>query len=267
MKAPRSARRATAPTGVYHGLLRDEGSGLGRYLVHSLIAHGALAAILLVGWAGGDDPPPSLRPDAFYVAAIVLPKADALPDKATHVAKPNPGQSGAKPAPPPEPDRMVLKEKTEPKKGPEQPVEPVEKKEEPTPKRSRTDLLTSLGDASDQDRFATDVDGDEDATPSTLDARFGRKMSRYDRDIHDRSKERWRPDLALVQQVSDGVETIVTFTIEANGSITDIALAKGSGNYAFDMSCAAAIQRAGRMPPPPSAPWPVSILFRPEERK
>ncbi len=271
MSKPRSVRRASVPTGAYHGVLRDRGTGLARYLVHATLLHGGLLAFLLLGWAGGDDAPPSLRPDAFFVSAVVLPKAEGLPDKPTHVAKPNPGESGKKPAPPPEPDRMVLKEKTaEKKKGPEEPKkEPEKKKKEPKEpkKKSRSDLLASLGDPSDQDRFATDVDGDEDATPSSLDARFGRKMSRYDRDIHDRSKERWRPDLALVNQVSDDVETIVTFTIEANGGIKDIALAKGSGNYAFDMSCAAAVQRAGRMPPPPSAPWPVSILFRPEERR
>jgi TonB family protein len=267
---PRSVRRASVPTGAYQGVLRDRGTGLARYLVHAGLLHGGLLAVLLVGWAGADEAPPNLRPDAFYVSAVVLPKAEGLPDKPTHVAKPDPGEQGTKPTPPAEPDRMLLKEEPEKKKGPEEPKkEPEKKKEEPKEpkKKSRSDLLASLGDPSDQDRFATDVDGDEDATPSSLDSRFGRKMSRYDRDIHDRSKERWRPDLALVNQVSDDVETIVTFTIEANGGITDIALAKGSGNYAFDMSCAAAVQRAGRMPPPPSAPWPVSILFRPEERR
>lgn len=267
MSEPRSMRRAAAQAGGYRGILRDGGPGLLRYLMHSSVAHGGLLAVLLLGWAGGDEPPPSMRPDAFYVSAIVLPKAEALPDKATYVPKPTPGERGSTPAPPPEPDRMVLEEKVEPKKGPEQPVEDKKKPEEPPPKKSRAEMLASLGDPSDQERFATDVDGDEDATPSTLDARFGRKMSRYDRDIHDRAKEKWRPDLALVKQVSDGVQTIVTFTVEANGGIKDIALAEGSGNYAFDMSCAAAVQRAGRMPPPPSAPWPVSILFRPEERR
>jgi len=269
MSEPRSQRAARAAQGAYDGILRNAGPSLSRYLLHSLGFHALLVAGMLLGWSGSDDGPPPLKPDAFYVNAVVLPKAEGLPDKPTYVPKAPPGQQGKKEAPPPEPDRMVLKEKTaEKEKGKEEkpPEEKPEKPPEPKAK-SRADLLAGLGDPSDKERFATDVEGEEGAAPSRLDPRFGRKMSRYDRDIHDRAKDKWRPDLALVNQVSDGVQAVITFTIEENGAIKDIALGESSGNYAFDMSCAAAVQRAGRMPPPPRAPWQVSILFRPEERR
>ena len=263
-------RRARSPAGAYDGILRDTGPSLTRYLVHSAACHGLLVVAMLIGWSGGDEGPPPLKPEAFYVNAVVLPKAEALPDKPTHVPKPTPGETGVKEAPPPEPDRMILKKPEAAKnKGPkEEEPTPEPKKKEPEPKtRSRADLLAGLGDPSDKERFATDVDGDEDAPPSALDPRFGKKMSRYERDIHDRAKEKWRPDLALVNQVSNDVQAVISFTIEENGGIKDIALVEGSGNYAFDMSCAAAVQRAGRMPPPSRAPLKVSILFRPEERR
>ena len=199
----------------------------------------------------------------------MLPKAEGLPDKPTRAPKPTPGESGTKEAPPPKPNEMVLPEEKAPeKKGePEKKPEP-KKKEEPEPKKkSRAELLSTVGDISDEDRFATDVDGDADATPTALDSRFGKKMSKYDRTVHDRVKDKWQPGLALVNQVTEGVTTVVSFTIEENGGIADIAVTDGSGNYAYDMSCAVAVQKVGRLPPPPRSPWPVSILFRPEERK
>jgi len=268
-KAPRSARGRRSES-TYRGILADPGPGLGRYLVHSGLLHGALVAVSLLAWARSEPPPPMV-PDAYYVSAVVLPKAQDLPDKPTRAPRATPGDSGTKEQPPPKPNEMVLQEEKEPKdKGPEEPKkEPEKEKEpEPKPKKSRADLLANLdADVSDQDRFATDVDGEEGAKPTALDARFGQKMSKYDRLVHDRVKGKWQPGLALVNQVSDGVSTVVTFTIKENGSIADIALGEGSGNYAFDMSCAVAVQKVGKLPAPPRAPWPVSILFRPEERQ
>ncbi|MCO4772230.1 MAG: TonB family protein [Deltaproteobacteria bacterium] len=264
-RAPRSAKAAAA---AYKGILSDPGPGIGRYLVHSTLLHGALVVASLLAWAASDPPPPPLAPDAFYVSAVVLPKAQDLPDKPTRAPRPAPGKSGETKAAPPKPNQMVLPDQKKPEeKGPEEPKKEP-KKEEPKPrKKSRADLLSSVGDVSDEDRFATDVDGDADAKPTALDARFGQKMSKYDRTVHDRVKTKWQPGLALAQQVSDGVSTVVSFTIKENGAIADIALADGSGNYAFDMSCAVAVQKVGKLPPPPRAPWPVSILFRPEERQ
>jgi len=265
-RTPRSAR-ATA-TGAYRGVLADPGKGIGRYLVHSTLMHAALVVGSLFAWAQSAAPPP-LAPDAFFVSAVVLPKADDLPDRPTRAPKPAPGESGTKQAPPPKPNEMVLPEKEAPKeKGKEPKKEEPPEKEEPTPKaKSRAELLATVGDVSDQDRFATDVDGDADAKPSALDSRFGKRMSKYDRTVHDRVKGKWQPGLALANQVAEGVNTVVSFTINENGSISDIALAEGSGNYAFDMSCAVAVQKVGTLPAPPRAPWPVSILFRPEEKK
>ncbi len=268
-KAPRSARRR-GEAHAYKGVLANPGPSFGRYLVHSGLLHAALVVSGLVAWAKSDPPPPMV-PEAYYVSAVVLPKAQDLPDKPTRAPRPTPGESGTKEQPPPKPNEMVLQEEKAPKeKGPEEPKKEPEKKKEPEPKptKSRADLLANLdADVSDQDRFATDVDGDEDAKPTALDPRFGQKMSRYDRLVHDRVKEKWQPGLALVNQVSDGVSTVVTFTIEENGGIADIALGQGSGNYAYDMSCAVAVQKVGKLPAPPRAPWPVSILFRPEEKQ
>ena len=263
--APRSLRRDAA----YRGVLADAGTDLGRPLIHSALLHAALLALMLFGWSMSDDPPPLLKPDAFYVSAVVLPRAQAMPDKATRVVKPPPGEAGEKPTPPPKPDEMVLPEEDAPKREGE-PEEPKTEapEDEPTPKpKSRAELLAERGDPSDKERFATDVDGDADATPSALDPRFGKQMSRYDREIHDRVKERWQPGLALINQMQDGVSAVISFTITETGAIEDLAVADGSGNYAFDMSCAAAVQRAGQMQPPPKAPWSVSILFRPEEKR
>ncbi len=264
--APRSARARSA--GAYKGVLVDPGEGIGRYLMHSGLMHAALVVLGGVAWANSDPPPPPLAPDAFFVSAVVLPKADDLPDKPTRAPRPDPGKAGTKEVPPPKPKEMVLEKKSAEKERGKEEKKPEEKKQEPKePKKSRAELLASVGDVSDQDRFATDVDGDADAKPTALDARFGQKMSKYDRTVHDRVKSKWQPGLALVNQVNEGVSTIVTFTIKENGAIADIAVAEGSGNYAYDMSCAVAVQKVGKLPPPPRAPWPVSILFRPEERK
>ena len=268
-RTPRSARSAQGTVHSHRGVLSDPGKGIGRYLVHSILMHLALVIASLAAWAGSEPPPP-LAPDAFFVSAVVLPKADDLPDKPTRAPKPKPGDTGTKVEPPPKPNEMVLPEKEAPKtKGPEpKKKEPPPKKDEPKPKKkSRADLLATLGDVSDKDRFATDLDGDADAKPTALDPRFGKKMSKYDRTVHDRVKDKWQPGVALVNQITQGVTTVVSFTIKENGSIADIAVADGSGNYAYDMSCAVAVQKVGRLPPPPRAPWPVSILFRPEERK
>lgn len=264
----RTPRSAQGTSHAHKGVLSDPGKGIGRYLVHSVLMHAALMVASLVAWAGSEPPPP-LAPEAFFVSAVVLPKADDLPDKPTRAPKPTPGDAGTKVEPPPKPNEMVLPEKEAPKKkGPEpkKKKSPPEK-EEPKPKKSRADLLATMGDISDQDRFATDLDGDADAKPTALDPRFGKKMSKYDRTVHDRVKDKWQPGVALVNQIKQGMTAVVSFTVKENGSIADIAVADGSGNYAYDMSCAVAVQKVGRLPPPPRAPWSVSILFRPEERK
>ena len=270
MSEPRSERSGGSH---YRGILRDPGPGLdARSVTLSVLLHVATLAALVVGWSNDDDHRPPIDRDAFFVSAVVLPKAEGLPDRATFVPKPAPGEQGEKVEEPIRPDEPVLKiEKKEPKRGPEP---PVEQKKEPEPKKpepkkpSRSDRLAQLGDASDKDRFATDPFGDEDATPSTSEASpFGRPMTKYEKDVHDRVKENWKIHPTLLENVPNGVATIVYFRVAEDGAIEEMLVETPSGDSAFDMSALTAVRRTGRVPPPASAPWEFRIRFRPEDKR
>jgi TonB family protein len=250
---------------VNESLLLGPPSQLGRWLAPSAALHGALfaAALLLSAKA---KPADSVQPDAFFVSAIVLPKADALPDRATYVPKKQPGQQGETAPEKSNPDEMVLKEpEKEREKGKEE--EPRTPDKEPERRPTREELLARVGQASEEAHFQTDTEGDENAVPTDMQALFGRPMTAYERLVHDRVKSNWNVIPAVVSTVRKQGYAVVRFQVDDGGVIQDPDVVTGSDSYAFDMSCISAVVATGRVPPPPEAPWTFSVLFRPEEKR
>ena len=66
------------------------------------------------------------------------------------------------------------------------------------------------------------------------------------------------------------LEAIVTFTIYADGHISDVNLEESSGNRYFDESVLRAIRKAAPFPPLPTSinkkSIEIGIRFRPEEK-
>lgn len=256
----------------YRGVLRDRGPGFGGTLVPSVLGHAAILAML--AWGAGADMKnrPLIDKDIYMVSAVVLPKAEGLPDKATAPPPPAPEAApAAEPAPaaPPEPDRMVLKE-DRPEPTPEV-AEASAPKPAPRPARvkrpSRSELLARVGDESDTFRFETDPDGEEGAAPSGLRARFGKKLTPYQRRVADMIKENWYPRSSRGTPPA-GMEAIVQFTIDDAGRIGDPQIAQGSSDYVYDQSCFRAVRRTGTLPKPPAGePRTLFVRFLPEDKK
>lgn len=251
----------------YRGVLRDPGPGVGKAMGPSVLGHGLLLVALVAG-VRGTGPPPPLERDAFLVSAIVLPKAKALPTKAS-APRPAPSGEAGKAAPePPRPDEMVLREKDDPTKGEERTPSP----EEPTPaaerKPSRAELIANLDDETKDVRFATDVEGSDDADPrDALRQRFGAQLSAYQREVRDAIQRNWFP------KSSRGVAppelwAAVTFTIDESGTISSPAIEAESGDFVYDQSCQRAVIRTGRVPPPPAEePRTITVGFSPKDKE
>lgn len=258
-------------SGRYTGVLRDPGRGLLRGILPSLGLHLAMAgAIVLVGMVGSsDDDGPLLDRDIFMVSAIVLPKADGLPDKAT-APKPAPK---AEPPPPVE-GAMVLPEPAqEPTPAPAPTVTP---KPQPTPEKpSREDLLAQVGaDESDRTRSATDVDGAEGVDPSVFGAFEGVQLSPYQRRLIDRIKDNWHPGSRKGKyapgtgNIDMGLRAVVQFRLTESGAISSPSVKYPSGDQVFDQSCLLAVTRTRRFDPPPEGePTRIEVLFDPRDKE
>ena len=241
----RSAR--AAEDGGYHGVLKQDGAGLGVVMIPSLLLHLPLFILILGGFGVGDARNPMIDKDAYMVSAVILPKAEGLPDKAA--APKLPEREVVADEPPPRPDEMVLAEPTdptpEPEKRPEK--EPEEEPEKPE-KKSMADLLASV--QADEDskkvRFATDPDGSEDADPlDSLRAKFGKQRDPYDQLVYERIRSNW--------QIPPGqkLETFIRFTVEPSGRLSAPEPVRNSGNWIYDQRCLRAVTRTGTVPPPP----------------
>jgi outer membrane biosynthesis protein TonB len=242
----RSAR-ATSDGGGYDGVLKQDGAGLGIVLIPSFLLHLPLFIMIFGGFGVDDARNPLIDKDAYMVSAVVLPKAESLPDRAAvpepePVTRPEPEQA--------RPDEMVL---NEPEPTPAEQPTPKEEstpapKPEPTPKRkSMADLLASVqADRSDRVRFATDPDGSTDADPlESLRAKFGKQRDPYDQLVYERIRSNW--------QVPKGkkLETFIRFMVEPDGRLGAPEPVQNSGDWIYDQRCLRAVTRTGTVPPPP----------------
>jgi colicin import membrane protein len=68
----------------------------------------------------------------------------------------------------------------------------------------------------------------------------------YTAQVQQRVKDSW-----IVTHERAGLTAVVQFGIRPNGEITEITLARSSGNVAFDQSALRAVHHANPLPPPP----------------
>jgi colicin import membrane protein len=61
-------------------------------------------------------------------------------------------------------------------------------------------------------------------------------------------KERWSNAISR-----PGLTAKVRFRIAPDGTVSDVRLEQGSGNAIYDQTALAAVERVGRLPPPPPA--------------
>ena len=261
MNQVRSARGASQE--AYRGVLKQDGPGLGVVLVPSFLLHLPLFIMIFGGFGVGDARDPMIDKDAYMVSAVVLPKAEGLPDKAASPKMPE--REVVADEPPLQPDEMVL---AEPEKPTPEPVKekPTPRPEEPPPKETKrtsvADLLASVQAADDSSkvRFATDPDGSEDADPlESLRAKFGKQRDPYDQLVYERIRSNW--------QVPTGkkLETFIRFTVEADGRLGPPEPIRPSGDWIYDQRCLRAVARTVNVPPPPQGtPRIITIRCYPD---
>jgi len=225
-----------------------------------------LVFALMMGW-NAPDRRPMIERDVYMVSAVVLPKADGLPDRASAPPPAPKGEAGTKAAPPPKPNEMVLKKPSE------EAAEGEEKKpeEEPSPKTSkapsRADLLASLDSEEEEFRFATDPDGDEKAEPDlSLQQQYGRQLTAYQRMVRDAIQYNWFPKYAGSTRAD--AWTAIGFTIDDAGNIRDPQIDHSSGDFVYDQSCLRAVTRTRRVRRPPAGEnRAISVGFSPQDKQ
>jgi TonB family protein len=221
--------------------------------------------LLLTGW-NAPDQRPRIERDVYMVSAVVLPKADDLPDRASAPPPPRRGEDGKKATPPPRPDEMVLKQPDQETSEGEK-RERIDEREPKESKPSRAELLASLDSEDDEFRFATDPDGDPEAPPDkSLKKRYGRQLTAYERLVRDAIQHNWFPKYAAEQ--NDETWTAIGFTIDDHGNIRDPQIDHSSGDFIYDQSCLRAVSRTRRVRPPPAgANRAISVGFSPKDRQ
>ena len=258
-----SQAKSRAP---YVSVLRDGPSPLGMALVPSVLLHMGLAALMMMSWYTPDRRP-MIERDVYMVSAVVLPKADGLPDRASAPPPPPKGDQGTKPEPPPKPNEMVLKKADQQATAGKR----EDPKEQPPPKKerrsSRSDLLASLTSEDEEFRFATDPDGDEEAKPDlSLQQQYGRQLSAYERMVRDAIQYNWFPKYAGPPRAE--AWTAIGFTIDEHGNIRAPQIDHSSGDFVYDQSCLRAVTRTRRVRPPPvGANRAISVGFSPQDKQ
>lgn len=87
-------------------------------------------------------------------------------------------------------------------------------------------------------------------------------LDEYKKGIHDRIKELWVfHDIDL-----RGLEAVISITVKRSGMIVINRFEKPSGNAVFDQSALKAIQKAGKVEPPPfGEDMEIGLIFSPDE--
>ncbi len=92
--------------------------------------------------------------------------------------------------------------------------------------------------------------------------RRSKVLDEYKKSIHDRIKELWVfPDIGI-----SGLEAVISITVKRSGTIVINRFEKPSGSAVFDQSALKAIQRAGKVEPPPfGEDMEIGLIFSPDE--
>jgi outer membrane biosynthesis protein TonB len=214
-------------------------------LIGSLAVHVVLIAALVALGLRAAEPPPVV----YAVNLLAAPAPRPAPRRAAEAAVPT---------------------ATQPKAPPEKaPVKPAPKPPEPekTPAKAQRDdpALQTKSDVTPLPGV-TPSTGTDELTFTQAGIRFADQA--YLNNIVTQIRRRW------TNPVGSGLRlrVDVTFTIQRDGSVTDIAVARASSNFSFNTSARGAIERAARdraFGPLPAAydggSLPVSFAFTPED--
>jgi protein TonB len=205
--------------------------------------HVALVAGMLVVAARASEPPPLV----YAVNLVAAPAAGPAPRRAVETATPT--------APPEQapPERAPEVAPTPPREAPREPV-----REDPTlPTKSATEPLPNERPSTGSDQLTFRQEGLRFPYPDYLN------------NIVTQIRRRW------VNPTGPGLRlrTEVAFTIQRDGTVTDIQYLRRSGQLLFDANALGAVERAARdgaFGPLPSG-WngeslPISFSFTPEDR-
>lgn len=216
-------------------------------MVGSAVVHLALLAGLLLVARGASAPPPLV----YEVNLVAAPAPGPTPRRAAEAALP--ARRDEEVAPP---------EKPRPKPKPaEQPPKPKsDAPERPDPQlQTRSDVTPLPGE--------TPSTGTDQLTFRQEGLRF--PYPDYLKNIVTQVRKRW------VNPAGKGLRlrTEVAFTIQRDGTVTDISVSRRSGNFTFDTEAIGAVERAGKdgaFGPLPDGfnglSLPIAFAFTPEDR-
>jgi protein TonB len=251
----------------------DRPQPLSGSLVHSLLLHGSLGAIILAGQLGlfgpsvnsMGDPNPTFGGSVGIspVRTISLPTPTGRPNPVANDTKSQVPQA-PKPAPreqtkAPPPDETAI-----PLKGQQQ-----KPKENTARRRNPAETPDNQVYSSSGDRIVSPLYGGQggDGGGVGVTTPFGNRFGYYAQQVRDILQRNWRTD-RIPPAIRSAPLVKASFYIHRDGSISDIRIDAPSGVSPVDISVLRAIQDAGRFPPLPagfersSAKVEISFEFR-----
>jgi outer membrane biosynthesis protein TonB len=210
-------------------------------LAGTAVAHGVLAAVLLVAAQRATSPPALV----YAVELIAAPLPENSPRRAPNEAPPVADDDVA----------PVVKPRTEtPRPVPPPPPQDVPPRtERQLPTRTPVTPLPGETPSSGQDVANVKISGFED------------RYAGYVRNIVTQIRNRWQRPMGNAALTAE-----IAFVILKDGSVRDIEIVKRSGNYAFDLGARGAIESAGEaraFGPLPTTfegeALPISFFFTP----
>jgi len=189
--------------------------------------------------------------EASMVSSIPLPsKQNYDPNKVLTTDSPSKAVAAPKPKaePPPKPNEVLIPEKTQPK-----PTKIAEKSTPEPPKHLEPPTPTTKAPTGESTgvRLPMAQQQVKNGTASiTVDDRsFGDRYAYYTRIVDQKVSQSWNSqDLPTA---STGMRTIVVFTINPDGSPSDVKILTRSGSLSFDTTALRAIQRIDTFGPLP----------------
>ncbi len=240
-----------------HVDILEQRESLKRPVLVSLTAHGALVAAIALytnaGMHGGVSwgTPTSLGGGSVGITSVrqlpLPPRAGMQNPLANDTESRVPAPPKPEPRRPPreDPNAVALRGRTKP--APERPRYGQQARNYRTEDRPNQ-LYSSAGQALSSNMYgnATGTGGVGVGPGSAFGTRFG-----WYRDLLERRvAEKWRTD-EVDPRLQTAPPVIVTFTLNRNGSVSDVRILQGSGNYALDMSARRAISEAAPFDPLP----------------
>ncbi|MEZ4270714.1 MAG: TonB family protein [Myxococcota bacterium] len=153
-------------------------------------------------------------------------------------------------APPPPPPKVAPTPMTAPTAKVPAPKQPPPSTE--TSANNRLKQLSTLSNALKRARQTAESEGDPEGDPDgeVSQAHLAMIGNKYTTEIYKCAKRNWRIE-GLSQARVKKLQTVLTMRVQADGRFTDIRVSESSGNAIFDAAAERALQRCGKVSPPP----------------